>query len=62
MALTYKSAPTTTTGIPASRCFHLPRKQPVCAFLGFLEKEFEGEAYDSDFAPARVVWGCQPSL
>jgi hypothetical protein len=34
------------------------QKEAICAFLGFLEKELEGEHHDSDFARARVVWGC----
>ena len=58
----HRPAPTTTIGVPASQCSHLLRRQRFDAFLGFLEKEFEGQAYRPDFARARVIWGCPPSL
>lgn len=36
------------------------QKAAICAFLTFLERELEGEHYDSHFARGRVVWASAP--
>lgn len=43
---------------PRLKVFSTAEKEAICAFLGFLEKELEGEHYESHFARALVVWGC----